>query len=157
MDDTRYIQSKTKTLSNRNHLTNELLRNNYRKTRKNRDMLRVGIITMLTTVLIYSSITSYYAFAVGPDPHDICKKSGSCSCSNDPEILTATCCQGGKCMICEINTATGDFENCKTYDASLEQPPTSPNDNSGFPKGGVAEDPQTSPKVPINKGGVLAQ
>ena len=52
-----------------------------------------------------------------------------------------------------INLSTGDFGICSTYHAPLEQPPTSsPNDNTGFPKHGVVEQPQTSPKVPFNKG-----
>ena len=87
-------------------------------------------------------------------------------------LLTASCCDpaSNKCMTCQIDTSTGDYMLCTSYidpsmntdnprndDGVLEQPPTSPNDNSGFPKGGVAENPETSPKVPFNKGGVLAQ
>jgi hypothetical protein len=160
MDNTRYIQSKAKakTLSNRSHLTNGPLCNNYLKATNNRNMLRIGVIITITLVLVYSTLASSYAFAAGPDPHDICKKGGSCSCGNDPEGLTARCCQGLKCMTCDIDTTTGDFKNCSTYTEPSGQPPTSsPNDNTGFPKNGVAQQPQTSPKVPFNKGGVLAQ
>ncbi len=160
MDNTRYIQSKTKakTLSNRSHLTNGPLWNNYRKATNNRDMLKVGVIITITLVLVYSTLASSYAFAAGPDPHDICTKSGPCECNNDIITHNATCCQAGKCMMCDIDLSTGDFGICSTYDAPLEQPPTSsPNDNTGFPKDGVVEQPQTSPKVPFNKGGVLAQ
>ena len=160
MDNMRYIQSKTKakTLSNRSHLTNGPLWNNYRKATNNRGMLRVGVIITITLVMVYSILASSYAFAAGSDPHDICKKGGICNCYNDPESLTAMCCNGLKCMTCEINTSTGDFKNCSTAPAPLEQPPTSsPNDNTGFPKNGVVQQPQTSPKVPFNKGGVLAQ
>ena len=121
-------------------------------------MLRVGTIIAITLVLVYSTLASSYAFAAGPDPHDICKKGGICNCYNDPESLTAMCCNGLKCMTCEINTSTGDFKNCSTSTAPSEQPPTSsPNDNTGFPKDGVVQQPQTSPKVPFNKGGVLSQ
>jgi hypothetical protein len=61
-------------------------------------------------------------------------------------------------MTCDIDTSTGNFKNCSTYTAPSEQFPTSsPNDNTGFPKDGVAQQPQTSPKVPFNKGGVFAQ
>ena len=158
MDNTIYIQLKAKTASNQSYLTNGCLRNICRRTRKNRDMLRVGVIITITLVLVYSTLASSYAFAAGPDPHDICTKSGPCECTNDISITSATCCQGGKCMICNIDTSTGDFDICSTYTAPLEQPPTSsPNDNTGFPKDGVTQQPQTSPKVPFNKGGVLAQ
>ena len=160
MDNMRYIRSKTKakTLSNRGHLTNGSLWNNYLKATNNRDTLKVGVMITITLVLVYSTLASSYAFAAGPDPHDICKKSGSCSCYNDPEGQTARCCQHLKCMTCDIDTSTGDFKNCSTYTEPSEQPPTSsPNDNTGFPKDGVAEQPQTSPKVPFNKGGILAQ
>ncbi len=158
MDNTIYIQLKAKIASNESYLTNGRLRNICRRTRKNRNMLRVGTIITITLVLVYSTLASSYAFAAGPDPHDICPKSGSCSCDNNTEAQTATCCHRLKCMICDIDLSTGDFKNCSTYTAPSEQPPTSsPNDNTGFPKDGVAEQPQTSPKVPFNKGGVLAQ
>ena len=83
MDNTIYIQLKTKIASNESYLTNGRLRNICRRTRKNRDMLRVGTIITITLVLVYSTLASSYAFAAGPDPHDICPKSGPCACDNN--------------------------------------------------------------------------
>ena len=69
-----YIQLKAKTTSNENYLTNGRLRNICRRTRKNRDMLRVGTIITITLVLVYSTLASSYAFAAGPDPqHTVLK------------------------------------------------------------------------------------
>ena len=119
------------------------------------------VISLLVVMLIYGSVavSSYSAFAAFKSPRDICPSSGLCLCNNDVEHLKAKCCDFSKnstyCVTCDINTDTGDYENCVLSRKApttgqgggvLEQPPPTPKKHSGtaLPKGGgVLEQPST--------------
>ena len=119
------------------------------------------IISVLVVMLIYGSvaISRYPAFAAGKSPRDVCQTAipTLCICNNDVENLKAKCCEIRSnltfCMTCDINTDTGDYENCVVSRKSpttgqanvpqgggaIEQPPT-PKKHGGtvLPKGGGA-------------------
>ncbi len=121
-------------------------------------------------------------------PRDVCKGKIVCNCWNDVKRLQASRCTGtnpynDKCETCDINTNTGDYENCPTYKNSPGNSDTmdpkdsvgvlSNNDdssNSGIPKGidpsiggtfneNSESSNQDNPKGidPSNSGGVFSQ
>jgi hypothetical protein len=100
-------------------------------------------------MLIYGlvAISSYSAFAAGKSPRDVCQTGieGLCVCKNDVENLKAKCCEIRStltvCMTCDINTDTGDYENCVV---SRKSPTTG---TASVPQGGgVLEQPPKHPK-----------
>ena len=79
----------------------------------------------------------YTVYAVEPDP-----KFGSgetLSCINSPETLSARCfwSQGGRVVYqdCQINTDTGDFEDCGPVNEMLREVPPTPTFGGGGPFG----------------------
>src|SRR6187401_3271125 len=86
-------------------------------------IVSISIIAILLTITLMSgSIVSSNIFAAkSPSPRDVCNvfSQGSCSCGNNLEDLTATCCtitpgstpENGImiCERCSINTATGEY------------------------------------------------
>jgi hypothetical protein len=134
------------------------------------------VILLLVVMLIYGSvaISRYSVFAA--NPRDACDKypGSKCKCVNFPERLSAVCCSYASsgniisCERCDINTDTGDYENCQISRKSpttsganvpqgggvIEQPPT-PKKHGGtvLPKGGgVLENPSTDQGTNIKKG-----
>lgn len=121
------------------------------------------VISLVVVVLIYSPRSSVFA----ANPRDACDKypGSKCKCVNFPEHLSAVCCSYASsgniisCERCDINTDTGDYENCKEVrkppttglanppqgGGALEQPPTpKKHGNTALPKGGgVLEQPST--------------
>jgi hypothetical protein len=108
------------------------------------------LISFLVVMLIYGSvaISRSPAFAAGKSPRDVCQSNHPtlCICNNDVENLKAKCCDLGRdlvtpCMTCDINTDTGDYENCVV---SRKSPTTG---QANVPQGGgVLEQPQKHPK-----------
>jgi hypothetical protein len=123
-------------------------------------------ISFLTVGLILSSSSNNVVFA--ENPRDVCGSQGGsqCKCANYPSDLTASCCSFVtdttviyKCETCDINTDTGDFENCRTTTPGSIQPPTPtptpPGPAAPQQGGGVLEQPPTGPAAPQQGGGVL--
>ncbi|HEU5119904.1 MAG TPA: hypothetical protein VFT71_02860 [Candidatus Nitrosocosmicus sp.] len=86
--------------------------------------------------MVYFPISVPTVTAAPPDP---CFGNGApgceAACQNNPEKLQATCCwlaPDGKhtCQTCEVNTQTGEFENCyyektgELDDTVISQPPS---------------------------------
>ena len=126
------------------------------------------VISLVIVMLIYSSYSSVLAATKNPSPRDVCNgfPGGVCTCGNNVEELTATCCvltegkDGQRVMVCErcsINTNTGEYYNCEV---SRKSPTTG---QANVPQGGgVIEQPSTPKKhagtVPQdNNGGVVEQ
>ena len=126
------------------------------------------VISLLAVMLIYSSHSSVLAATKNPSPRDVCNgfPGGVCTCGNNVEELTATCCvqvatgEDKNIMLCErcsVNTNTGEYYNC---DVSRKSPVTG---QANVPQGGgVLEQPSTPKKhagtVPQdNEGGVAEQ
>jgi len=95
-------------------------------------MVLLTVIFGLVAGLIYDPISVKPIFAVPPDP---CfgKHSPGCpnmACSNNPATLTAHCCwtdiynDRTICQSCDVNTDTGEFENCD-YSFSKGKPDSS--------------------------------
>ncbi len=110
------------------------------------------VISLLVVMLIYSSASRVYALQ--ESPRDICKapleRPGNCYCWNTPEHDGLQV----HCETCDVNTVTGDFENCtsvKKHTAGL----------TNVPGSGVLEQPPTPKKhggtVLPKSGGVLKQ
>lgn len=81
------------------------------------DVLVVASL-FLVAGLIYTAVSIHPVFAAPPHPCFNGAKDYNCNCGNDPATLRATCCwfdpiTGGEaCQTCEVNTDTGEFENC---------------------------------------------
>lgn len=92
----------------------------------------------LTAGLIYSPTSINLIFAAQPDPCFV----GDCTakmCDNSPGKLKASCCWSKPgviphetvCQTCEVNTNTGEFENCTdiaskgSFDSSITAAPPS--------------------------------
>ncbi|HJT49967.1 MAG TPA: hypothetical protein VJ729_17430 [Nitrososphaeraceae archaeon] len=74
----------------------------------------LSLLLLLIGSLTYSQIFLPRVIAEPPDPcfGDSCSRS---ICHNHPQTLSATCCWGvnaGNCQDCNVNTQTGEFENC---------------------------------------------
>lgn len=120
---------------------------------KSINLMLLAFGLLLVGGLVYSSGSLHPVFAASPDP---CfgKHSPGCpgmSCSNSPATLSANCCwldihdDTIVCQSCEVNTDTGEFENC-TDVASKGKP-----DSSTVipPPSGLAPPPSTE-KCPDN-------
>lgn len=76
-----------------------------------------AVLTLLLLLFAVSASSPIFlprVFAEPPDPcfGDSCSRS---VCHNDPQTLSAGCCWGvnrGNCQDCNVNTQTGEFENC---------------------------------------------
>jgi hypothetical protein len=111
-------------------------------------------------MLIYSSRSSVFA-APKESPRDVCLCLVSCTCNNDPENLAAVCCGHTEfgdsvCEKCDVNTDTGDFENCVVFH---KKPPTTGGVNVPTNSGVLQQPPpkhsvKDNAKVPTNDGGV---
>ncbi|HET6590269.1 MAG TPA: hypothetical protein VFG45_08905 [Candidatus Nitrosocosmicus sp.] len=82
-------------------------------------MILLGVIMGLTGGLMYGPTSINLIFAAQPDPCFV----GDCTakmCDNSPGKLKASCCWSKPgviphetvCQTCEVNTNTGEFENC---------------------------------------------
>ncbi len=77
-------------------------------------------LLFLVAGLIYSPVSIRLVFAAPPHPCFSGAKDYSCICENNPAKLRATCCYfdtitgGTSCQTCEVNTDTGEFENCES-------------------------------------------
>jgi hypothetical protein len=93
-------------------------------------MKRTNIVVLAFGLLLvgglaYSSVSLQPVFA---QPPDICfgSHSAACpnmACSNNPAALSANCCWTDYpadkivCQTCEVNTDTGEFENCSAVES----------------------------------------
>jgi hypothetical protein len=126
------------------------------------------VVSLLVVMLIYGSvaISPYSAFAAGKSPRDVCDLTpkSQCNCYNGVNNLKASCCSytsSGNviaCEECDINTVTGDYENC--HDITVNKSPTTGTAN--VPQGsGVLEQPSTPKKhagaVPQDNDGRVAE
>ena len=85
------------------------------------------VVSLLVVMLIYGSvaISPYSAFAAGKSPRDVCDLTpkSQCNCYNGVNNLKASCCSytsSGNVIAyeeCDINTVTGDYENCHDDDS----------------------------------------
>ena len=108
-------------------------------------VLVITSLMFLVSAAICSQPFVQFAFAAPPDPcFGSSDPSCNTSCENNPINLQATCCwideATGKhtCQTCEVNTQTGEFENC--YYGSKGRP------GAGIiapPPSGVAPPPPT--------------
>ena len=126
------------------------------------------IAILLTIVLISGSIVSSNVFAAkSPSPRDVCNvfSQGTCSCGNNIEDLTATCCtitpgstpENGImiCERCSINTATGEYYNCEVSRKSPTTGETNfPNNEGTLEQPPQKHNPKDNAKVPNNNGGI---
>ena len=94
----------------------------------------LSIITGLMAGLIYGPISINLILAAPPHPCFGGAQDYVCICENNPAKLTAKCCWHDSitgsyaCQTCEVNTDTGDFENCTSKgkpDSSVVAPPPS--------------------------------
>lgn len=126
------------------------------------------VISLLVVMSIYGSVVilPYSAFAAGKSPRDVCDLTpkSKCTCYNGVNNLKASCCSytsSGNviaCEECDINTGTGDYENC--HDITVNKSPTTGTAN--VPQGGgVLEQPSTPKKhagtIPQDNDGVAEQ
>ena len=78
----------------------------------------LSVITGLTAGLIYGPISINLILAAPPHPCFGGAQDYVCICENNPAKRTANCCWYDSitgsyaCQTCEVNTDTGDFENC---------------------------------------------
>ena len=130
------------------------------------------IISVLVVALIFSPTAISHVFAVPPN-----SKFGTAEadCTNNVKELTATCCWSRvtfdkvlyECQTCNINTNTGNFEECTPvtrerggggFDPAIpgggifqtSSAPLTPDDNVNPNSGGVFNTPQTGGGVSLN-------
>ena len=95
----------------------------------------LSVITGLTAGLIYGPISINLILAAPPHPCFGGAQDYVCICENNPAKLTAKCCWHDSitgsyaCQTCEVNTDTGEFENCHNgaskggFDSGVVAPP----------------------------------
>lgn len=100
-------------------------------------MVLLTVFMGLVAGLILSPISIHPVLAAAPHPCFGGAADYSCICENNPAKLTATCCwydtiTGSEdCQTCEVNTDTGEFENCHNgaskggFDSGVVAPPPS--------------------------------
>jgi hypothetical protein len=102
--------------------------------KSNNRMILPGIIIGIVVGLIYCPISIHVILAAPPHPCFGGAQDYVCICENNPAKLTAKCCWNDSitgsysCQTCEVNTDTGDFENCTSKgksDSSVVAPPPS--------------------------------
>jgi hypothetical protein len=80
---------------------------------------QITFVSLIAMGLSFSTVAIGNVYAAAP-PHPCFggAQDYTCICDNNPAKLTATCCWydpitgGNNCQTCEVNTDTGDFENC---------------------------------------------
>jgi hypothetical protein len=90
------------------------------------------IVVAIVFVFVYSSTIITHPVFANAAQHPCFNGSTDydCMCSNHPESLSVVCCWtykiAGKdeihCQSCEINTGTGEFENCSDYVRTVAPP-----------------------------------
>jgi len=102
--------------------------------KSNNWMVLLSIIMGIVVGLIYGPISINLILAAPPHPCFGGAQDYVCICENNPAKLTAKCCWHDSitgsyaCQTCEVNTDTGDFENCTSKgkpDSSVVAPPPS--------------------------------
>lgn len=102
--------------------------------KSNNRMVLLIIIMGMMVGLIYGPISIHHISAAPPHPCFGGAQDYICICENNPAKLTAKCCWHDSitgsyaCQTCEVNTDTGDFENCTSKgnpDSSVVAPPPS--------------------------------
>jgi hypothetical protein len=97
-------------------------------------LVLLSIVVSITAGLMYGPISIHLVLAAPPHPCFGGAQDYTCICENNPAKLTATCCWydpitgGNDCQTCDVNTDTGDFENCTSkgqLDSSVVAPPPS--------------------------------
>ena len=82
------------------------------------NLTQITFVSLIAMGLTYSTVAIGNVYAAPPHPCFDGAQDYNCICENNPAKLTATCCWydpitgGNNCQTCEVNTDTGDFENC---------------------------------------------
>lgn len=114
-------------------------------------------LLFLVAGLIYTPVYLHPVFAAAPS---FCFQYNCPDrvCDNNPQEGTATCCWSEEgvltvfCQTCEVNTQTGDFENCNDVHVGSrgQLPPSIPPSGVAPPPSGVAPPPPSTTTCPEN-------